>query len=169
MVPSQSEKNLEDLYKCPWFFGELSEENAKEILKEARQSNNSSESKAIIFLKTNFNDIKQHHFTIVLGRLSRHNPNGQSQFYFHENYLNWTYDIFENLVMRKNPFSLEELAMVKTAASGVNLETLKLPKMIKNEVKKYQDFIKTLGDRVFIMDMDSISLLPEIVPQIWLK
>ena len=71
--------------------------------------------------------------------------------------------------MRKNPFSLEKLTAVKIATSGVNPETLKLPKMIKNEVKKYQAFFKTLGYRVFIMDMDSISLLPEIVPQIWLK
>ena len=168
MAVSQSwkDKNLEDLYKYSWFFGVLSEENAKQILEEARQNDENAEAKSIIFLKTGFNDIKQHHFNIVLGRLSQHNPNGQPQFYFHENYLNWTYSIFENLVMRKNRFSLEELAMVKTAASGVNLETLKIPKMIKNEVKKYQAFIKTLGDRVFIMDMASISLLPEIVPQI---
>ena len=59
MVPSQSEQNLEDLYKCPWFFGELTEENAKEILKEAKQSNNNSESKTIIFLKSSFDDIKR--------------------------------------------------------------------------------------------------------------
>ena len=160
---------LEDLYKCPLFFGVLSQENAKEILIEAKQNDENSDAKSIIFLKTDFDDIKQHHFTIVLGRLLQHDPNGQPQFYFHENYLSWTYSIFENLVMRKNPFSLQELATVKTAASGVNLETLKLPKMIKNEVNKYQAFIKTLGDCVFIMDMASISLLPEIVPQTWLK
>ena len=30
--------NLEDLYKSPWFFGEISEEKAKEILVEAMQN-----------------------------------------------------------------------------------------------------------------------------------
>ena len=156
---------LENLYKCPWFFGEFSEENAIEILKEAKQNDENSEAKSIIFLKT----VKRHHFTIVLGRLSRQNPNDQPQFYLHENYLSWEYTIFDNLVMRKNPFSLEELATVKTATSGVNPETLKLPKMIEDKVKNYQAFIKTLDNRVFNMDVDSISLLPEDVPQIWLK
>ena len=140
MVPSQSEQNLEDLYKCPWFFGELTEENAKEILKEAKQSDKNPESKTIIFLKSGFDDIKQHPFTIVLGRLSRHSPNGQPQFYLHGNY---HLSDLDNLVMRKNPFSLEKLAMVKTAISGVIPETLKLPKKIENELKKYQAFIKT--------------------------
>ena len=68
---------LENLYKCPWFFGEFSEENAIEILKEAKQNDENSEAKSIIFLKT----VKRHHFTIVLGRLSRQNPNDQPQFY----------------------------------------------------------------------------------------
>ena len=45
--------------------------------------------------------------------------------------------------MRKNPFSLEKLATVKTAISGIIPETLKLPKKIENELKKYQAFIKT--------------------------
>ena len=80
--------------------------------------------------------------------------------------ISWEYTIFDNLVMRKNPFSLEELATVKTATSGVNPETLKLPKMIEDKVKNYQAFIKTLDNRVFNMDVDSISLLPEDVPQI---
>ena len=160
------DKNLADLYKYPWFFGELSEENAKELLEEAKQNDENSEAKSNIFLKTGFDDIKQHHLTMVLGRLLRHNPNGQPQFYFHQNYLSWTYSIFENLVMRENLFPLKELATVKTATSEVNSETLKLPKMIEDEVKKYQAFIKTLDNRVFNMDMDSISLLPEVVPQI---
>ena len=140
MVPSQSEQNLEDLYKCPWFFGELTEENAKEILKEAKQSNNSSESKTIIFLKSSFDDIKKNHFTIVLGHLSKHDPNGQPQFYLHGNY---HLSDLDNLVMRKNPFSLEELATVKTAISGVDPESLRLPKMIEDKLKTYQAFIKT--------------------------
>ena len=146
---------LENLYKCPWFFGELSEENAKEILEEAKQNDENSEVKTIIFLKTGFDDIKQHHFTIVLGCLSQHNPNGQPQFILREKFSSWNYPTFENLVMRKNPFSLEELATVKTATSGVNPETLKLPKMIEDEVKKYQAFIKT--------SMSSLSILALIL------
>jgi hypothetical protein len=131
MAASQSwnNKNLEDLYKHPWFFGELSEENAKEILVEAKQNDEKSEAKTILFLKTSFDDIKQNHFTIVLGHLSQHALNGQPQFYFHENY---PYSILQNLVMRKNPFSLQELVKVKTATSVVDPKTLKLPKMIKD-------------------------------------
>ena len=45
-------RKLEDLYKCHWFFGELSEENAKEILIEAMRKNEKSEAKSILFLKT---------------------------------------------------------------------------------------------------------------------
>ena len=127
--------DLEDLYKCPWFFGELSEENAKEILEEAKQNDENPEAKTIIFLKTGFDDIKQKkHFDIVLGHVSKHDPNGQPRFYFYDNY---PFTILNNLVMRENPFSLEALAMVKTATSGVDPESLILPKMIKDEVKKY--------------------------------
>ena len=138
MAASQSrkDKNLEDLYKYPWFFGELSEENAKEVLEEAMQNDEKSEAKAIVFLKSSFDDIKQNHFTIVYGHLSQHALNGQPQFYFYEN---CPCSILQNLVMRKNPFSLQELVQVKTATSVVNPETLKLPKMIKDEVKKYHD------------------------------
>ena len=45
--------------------------------------------------------------------------------------------------VRKNPFSLEKLAMVKMATSGVNLEgeTFSfIPTKIKDEIKKFQDF-----------------------------
>ena len=34
--------NLQDLYKCPWFFGELSEGDAKEILVEAKKNDENS-------------------------------------------------------------------------------------------------------------------------------
>ena len=134
------DKNLADLYKYPWFFGELSEENAKEILVEAKQNDENSEAKSIIFLRTDFDDIKKIHFNIVLGHLSQHDANDQPQFYSHEKY---AYTNIENLVMRKNLFSLEELATVKTAISGVDPETLRLPKMIEDKLKKYQAFIKT--------------------------
>ena len=104
-------------------------ENAKEILEEAKQNDEKSEVKTILFFKASFDDIKQNHFTIVLGHLSQHALNGQPQFYFHENY---PYSILQNLVMRKNPFSLQELVKVKTATSVVDPKTLKLLKMIKD-------------------------------------
>ena len=150
MVLSQygKSKNLEDLYNCPWFFGILSEEKAKEILEEAKKNDNNSKAKTIIFLKSSFDDVKKiKFFTIVLGYLSKHNPNGQPQFYLHNNY---NFAILRSLVMRKNPFSLEELTAVKTATSGVNPETLKLPKMIEDEVKKYQAFIKMSSMYIWI-------------------
>ena len=42
--------NLENLYKCPGFFGEISEENAKDILREAFQ-NGKTRCEGILFLK----------------------------------------------------------------------------------------------------------------------
>ena len=147
MVPSQSrKKNLEDLYKCPWFFGELSEEKAKEILVEAKQNDKNFEAKSIIFLRTGFDDIKKNYFTIAMGYLVQHDDfNGEPRFYFYKDYsvISPMLSCNKNLVMRKNPFSLEELGKVKTAASGVNPETLKLPMMIKDEVKKYQTLSET--------------------------
>ena len=118
----------------------LQKKMLEKSLKKLKKSNNNSKSKTIIFLKSSFDDIKKNHFTIVFGYLSKHDPNGQPQFYLHGNY---HLSDLDNLVMRKNPFSLEKLAMVKTAISGVIPETLKLPKKIENELKKYQAFIKT--------------------------
>ena len=143
MVPSQygNSKNLDDLYDCPWFFGVLSEEKAKEILEETMKNDNNSKAKTIIFLKSGFDNLKKiQFFTIVLGHLSQYSPNGQPQFYLHNNH---NFSILRSLVMRKNPFSLEVLTTVKIATPGVNPETLKLPKMIEDEVKNYQAFIKT--------------------------
>ena len=45
------DKSLEDFYKYSWFFGELSEENAKEILEEAKQNDEKFEAKTIILFK----------------------------------------------------------------------------------------------------------------------
>ena len=42
--------NLENLYKCPGFFGEISEEDAKDILREAFQ-NGKTNCEGILFLK----------------------------------------------------------------------------------------------------------------------
>ena len=49
---SWEDLNLEDLYKSPWFFGELSEEKAKEILVEAMQNDGNYKSQSILFLNT---------------------------------------------------------------------------------------------------------------------
>ena len=49
--------------------------------------------------------------------------------------------------MRTNPFSLEELALVKTATSKINVETLMLPKMITDEIEKYQALNDTLPQK----------------------
>ena len=148
--------NLEDLYKSPWFFGEISEEEAKKILVEAKQNDGNLKAKSILFFKTVLWSPSQSrlnmkkHFAVVNGQISKHDLNGQPQFIFYEDV--WFPVIaavktnpFMNLdsVMRKNPFSLEELANVKTATSGVNVETLKLPKMIEDEIKKYQALNKS--------------------------
>ena len=74
------------------------------------------------------------------------NPN---QFYFTESYLQIAHEIFRPnfAALRKNPISLEEMAKVKIATSGVNLESLYLPFRIKGELKKYQDLNKTFIGR----------------------
>ena len=127
MAASQSRKNknLEDLYKYPWFFGELSEENAKEILVEAKQNDENcsefSERKTILFLRTGFDDIKKNYFTIAMGYLVQHDDfNGEPRFYFYKDYsvISPMLSCNKNLVMRKNPFSLEELGKVKLQPLG---------------------------------------------------
>ena len=74
MKTSKSWKNLnlQDLYKCPWFFVELSEEDAKEILVEAKKNDENSDGKIILFSKMVFDEIKKNHFTIVSGHLLEH-------------------------------------------------------------------------------------------------
>ena len=93
-------------------------------------------------LKTVTNDIGKDNFTIVFGCFQVRNPN---QFYFTESCLPIAHEIFlpNFAALRKNPFSLEELTKVKIATSGVNLESLYLPIMIKDELKKYQELNKT--------------------------
>ena len=146
--------NLEDLYRCHWFFGELSEEKAKEILIEARKKEPNAEVKSILFLKTVvWRPSGQKHFTLVSGHIlcqgkKRYDPNYQPRFIFYENL--WTstkINPLANSVMRTNPFSLEELALVKTATSKINVETLKLPKMITDEIEKYQALNDNFHDR----------------------
>ena len=140
--------NLDDLYKCPWFFGEISEDEAKEILTEAKQNDENSVSKTIFFLKTVLWSPDQQrlkgkkHFTIVSGHLWQHDHNVQPQFTFRHEHICFSAinavkkNPFKNSVMRKNPFSLEELAKVKTATSVVNMETLEwIPKMKSKNIR----------------------------------
>ena len=167
---SWEDLNLEDLYKSPWFFGKISEEKAKKILVEAMQNDGNSKAKSILFLKTVLYSASQprlngkKHFTVVNGQLWQHDLNGKPQFIFHEDI--WfiaikalNNDPFENSVMRKNPFSLEELANVKIATSGVNVETLVLPEKIKDELKKYQAFNDSFISEIMSFVEDDIRFL----------
>ena len=137
--------NLEGLFNCPWFHGELSREDATEILNEAVTNDGESLLKGIIFLETNpwSDEIGQNRFAIMEAFRSKGPDDIQSKFYFDEITLsiwNWRFWITSEWnVVRKNPFSLQVLAAVKAATCGFNLETLRLPRMIKDEVKKYQD------------------------------
>ena len=69
---------------------------------------------------------------------------------------------FKNLIMRKYPFFLEELAKVKTATSGFNPETLGLPKRFEDDVKKYQTLNETLIQSPLIQ-LDSNPLTHELL------
>ena len=62
---SLKDQNLEGLFNCPWFFGELSRENATEILNEAVKNDGESWYKSILFLETVSDDIGQNRFAIV--------------------------------------------------------------------------------------------------------
>ena len=147
-------RTLEGLFSCPFFFGELSRENAIEILNEALKNDGESEFKSILFLETVSDDIGQNRFALIEA-WGRKGPNdSQPLIYFNEISHSWPfhYCICEkNLnwgIVTKNPFSLEVLAAVKVASCGFNLETLGLPRMIKEEVKKYQD----LNERIKSFD-----------------
>ena len=152
------DQNLEGLFNCPWFFGKLSRENATEILNEAVTNDGESLLKEIIFLETKLvtnpwsHDIGQNRLAIIQAIRRKGPEDIQPKFYFSEiiksqwDYIsgddvwNWRFgNIQEWNVVRKNPFSLEVLAAVKAASCGFNLETQRLPRMIKEEVKKYQD------------------------------
>ena len=155
-MASQSlrDQNLEGVFKCPWFYGELSREDATEILNEAVKNDGESWNKDILFLETVSDDIGQNRFAITAA-FRRKGPNDSQPLItfteiscsrqFHSWILeeNWNWD-----VVRKNPYSLEVLAAVKVASCGFNLETLGLPRMIKEEVKKYQD----LNERIKSFD-----------------
>ena len=165
-------RTLEGLFSCPFFFGELSRENAIEILNEALKHDGESEYKSILFLETVSDDIGQNRFAIVKatreGVQTRRDPYDilhrliiQPEIYFREiaSLWDWNWTVHSTIdqfcngstteelhpqswrwnIVRKNPFSLEVLAAVKVATCGFNLETLGLPRMINEQVKKFQD------------------------------
>ena len=166
------ERTLEGLFRCPFFFGELTRENAIEILNEAVKHDGESWFKSILFLETVSDDIGQNRFAIVRATRegvrirTRRGPYDiiQPEIYFREiaSLWDWTWTVHSTVdqfctgsttreyqnwrwnIVRKTPFSLEVLAAVKVATCGFNLETLGLPRRIEKEVKKYQDLIKAI-------------------------
>ena len=70
-----------------------------------------------------------------------HGPQNPNPFYFSE-FTTGFYCTRTDLVLRNNPFSLEVLAKVKIATSGVKIESLYLPMMIRDELEKYQELNK---------------------------
>ena len=86
------------------------------------------------------NDTGKEHFTIVCAAFNPNYPT--NQLVLIEPYAQWIFFQKMFATVRKNPFSLETLAKVKMATSGVNLEGESfsfIPTKIKNELKKYQD------------------------------
>ena len=121
------DKNLE---------GELSRENATEILNEAAKNDGESWCKNILFLETVSDDIGQNPFAIISGTFC-HAPYQIQPILINFTEIVRPFSSWLTLIVRKNPFSLEVMAMVK--AASFNLEPLRLPRMIEEEVKKYQD------------------------------
>ena len=145
------DQNLEGLFNCPWFHGELSREDATEILNEAVANDGESELKMIYYLETDpwgyDIAIGKKRFATMLAIRSKGPDDIQPKFHFTEiqewNWIslvrNWVYQTGStpHYVERKNPFSLQVLATVK--AASCNLETQQLPTRIEEEVQRYQD------------------------------
>ena len=170
------EQNLEGLFNCPYFYGELSREDAIQILNEAPEAvANDGEplTKRILYLETNpwAEDIGKNRFAIMEANFGRRvlrcrgsAPDYdvmdiQPTFYFSEittEDWNFLVDVVESgqydYIERKNPFSLQVLATVK--AASCNLETPEeLPTRIKKEVEKYQDLNERIKSN-FYCDSD---------------
>ena len=138
---SRIDQNLEGLFSCPYFYGELSREDATQILNEAVANDGESLSKRILYLETNPwpQDIGKNRLAIMEqiwwcdGRYS-------ASEILHKDWdsrVNLVESSEWDLLKRKNPFSLQVLATVK--AASCNLETQELPTRIEKEVEKYKD------------------------------
>ena len=164
------ERTLEGLFRSPFFFGELTRENAIQILNEALKCDGESWYKSILFLETVSDDIGQNRFAIVRATRdtvqfsTRRGPHDiiQPEIYFREiaSLWDWTWTVHSTVdqfctgsttreyrtwkwnIVRKTPFSLEVLAAVKVATCGFNLETLGLPRRIEKESKSIKISLK---------------------------
>ena len=154
---SNGDLTFEELFNTPWFFGEITEENAKSILMEASE-NHGKTVKTLIFMKA----IGQTSLALFYGSLCFRK--GKPIFYFAENHLNFWFRgaleavlQAENMVFRTKPFSMKELSMVKLVdmTDLANLETLEIPKTLKEDIEKYLKyrprFISLYGpEKVFV-------------------
>ena len=96
----------------------------------------------MLFLETVSDDIGQNRFAIIQGTTKKDPHDNQPIIHFTEisHQWHWFSHWFPGTyVVRKKPFSLEVLAAVKASTCGFNLETLRLPRKIKEEIKKFQD------------------------------
>ena len=65
-------QNVEDLFNCPWFFGEISRETAIQILNEDAKNYphyGQPWAQKMLFLETVSNDIGQNRFAIIQGSI----------------------------------------------------------------------------------------------------
>ena len=140
-MASNSNKDLtfEELFNTPWFFGEITVENAKAILLEASE-NDRKTVKRMIFMKA----IGQTSIALFFGSL--YFWKGKPISNFVENHLNFWFRGApeavlgaESMVLRTKPFSMKELSMVKLVdmTDLANLETLEIPKTLKEDIEKY--------------------------------
>ena len=150
------EQNVEGLFNSPKFFGELSREDAIEILNEAVANDGESLDKRILYIQTTHSlgrtYWKFNYFEIMEAVRIKRPDDIQPKFHFTEiqkwNSLkikitgstpHWDYQTGRpaHYVERKNPFSLQVLATVK--AASCNLETQQLPTRLEEEVQRYRD------------------------------
>ena len=147
---SRIDQNLEGLFSCPYFHGELSREDATQILNEAVANDGESLDKRILYLETTHSlgrtYWKFNYFEIMEAVRIKRPDDIQPKFHFTE-IQEWNRILLvrdwdqtgstPHYVERKNPFSLQVLATVK--AASCNLETQQLPTRIEEEVQRYQD------------------------------
>ena len=168
--PRQNVEGLFNSHYYPLFFGEISRETAIQILNEAEKNDGESWDswgKIMLFLETVSDDIGQNRFAIIRGTIQKDPQDTQPKIHFTEitNLWHWYPGTY---VVRNIPFSLEELATVKAATCEFNLETLRLPRMIKEEIKNLNDLneLIKLGFYAPPAPRSPISLLPLLCLQI---
>ena len=142
-------QNLEGLFNCPHFYGELSKNDATEILNEAVANDGESLDKRILYIQTTHSlgrtYWKFNYFEIMEAVRIKRPDDIQPKFHFTE-IQKWNSlkikltGSTRHYVERKNPFSLQVLAILATVkAASCNLESQQLPTRIEEEVQRYQD------------------------------